>query len=189
MKYIQEEGGIPVKLIGISGSLVGWKTNVLIHEVLTAARTYDENIETELIDLRDYDVEFVQGSPLAYYNADTFKVVNEILSADLLVIGSPIYQASISGALKNLLDHLPIDAFKGKVTGMVTTAGSANHFLVSEYQLKPILSYFKGIVPTTSVFSHDDSFNDVNEIIDPNVSDRIQKLAEEMIQLQKGLNG
>ncbi|WP_112181943.1 MULTISPECIES: NADPH-dependent FMN reductase [Paraliobacillus] len=177
-----------MKLVGISGSLAGWKTNVLVHEVLSAAKEFDEKIETELIDLRDYDIEFVDGSPLAYYNADTFKVVNKIISADFLVIGSPIYQASISGALKNLLDHLPIDAFKGKVTGMVTTAGSASHFLVSEYQLKPILSYFKGLVPTINVFSHDDSFNEVNEIIDPNVSDRIQKLAEEMINLQKGLH-
>lgn len=176
-----------MKLVGISGSLAGWKTNVLVHEVLTATKALDSTIETELIDLRDYDVEFVQGSPLAYYNADTFNVVNKILSADFLVIGTPIYQASISGALKNLLDHLPIDAFKGKVTGMVTTAGSANHFLVSEYHLKPILSYFKGMVPTTSVFSHDDSFNDINEIIDTNVSDRIKILAEEMLFLQKGI--
>ncbi|WP_138416223.1 NADPH-dependent FMN reductase [Aquibacillus sediminis] len=177
-----------MKLVGLSGNLAGWKTNVVVHKVLTAAKAVDKDIKTELVDLRDYEVEFVNGSPLAYYNDDTWDVVNKITSADLLVIGTPIYQASISGALKNVLDHLPVDALKGKVTGMVATAGSHNHFLVPEYQLKPILSYLKGIVPATSVYIQDDAFDDVNEIVDENVSERIQKFAEELVSLQKSIS-
>ncbi|MDC3424088.1 NAD(P)H-dependent oxidoreductase [Aquibacillus sp. 3ASR75-11] len=177
-----------MKLLGLSGSLVGWKTNVAVHNVLTAAKDLDSNIETELLDLRDYEVEFMNGDPLAYYNEDTWNVVNKVTSADLLVIGTPIFQASISGALKNLFDHLPVDAFKGKVTGMVTNGAIDKHFLVSEYQLKPILTYLKALVPTTSIFIHEDAFNDVNEIIDKEVSMRIKMLSEEMLFLQKCLD-
>lgn len=174
-----------MKLVGVAGSLVGWKTNVVIHNVLKAAKEIDSTIEIELIDLRDYEVEFVTGEPLAYYNQDTFNVVNKIQTADLLVFGTPIYQASISGALKNLLDHFPVDAFKGKVTGMVTTGAVEKHFLVSEYHLKPILSYLKGLVPTSNVFVHNDSFDEENEIIDEEVPKRIRMLAEEMITLKR----
>ncbi|WP_170006387.1 NADPH-dependent FMN reductase [Bacillus fonticola] len=177
-----------MKLVGISGALIGSKTSKAVHEVLVAARALDANIQTELVDLQDYEVEFVRGTPLSYYNDDTWTVVNKVLSADLLVVGTPIYQASISGVLKNLFDHLPIDAFKNKVTGIVTTGGTDKHYLVSEYQLKPILSYLKGIVPPTSVFVHSDSFNEQNEIEDQDISTRIKKLAQEMVLLQQLMN-
>lgn len=177
-----------MKLVGISGALAGWKSNVMVHHVLEAANSIDSNVQTELIDLRDYDVELVNGDPLAYYNEDTFNVVNKILTADTLVIGTPIYQASITGVLKNLLDHLPVDAFKSKVTGIITTGAIKQHFLVSDYQLKPICSYLKGLVPAESVFVHEDSFDDINQIIDEDVTKRINKLAEEVIFLQKSIN-
>lgn len=177
-----------MKIVGISGSLVGWKTSQTIFEVLSAAKAVDASIKTELIDLRDYDIEFVRGTPLAYYNEDTWNVVHKILAADMVVIGTPVFQASISGALKNLLDHLPTDAFKDKVTGIVTTGGSDKHYLVADYQLKPILTFLKGIVPSNNVFVHNDAFNDGNEIIDSDISNRLYKLAEEVINLQEGIN-
>lgn len=177
-----------MKLVGIAGELTGWKTTVVLHNVLEAAKDLDANIQTELIEMKDYDIEFARGEPLSYYNDDTWNVVNTISSADILVFGTPIYQASITGALKNLLDHFPVDAFKRKVTGIVTTGAVEKHFLVSEYQLKPILSYLKGLVPTGNVFVHSDCFNDVNEIIDEDVSKRIKALAEELLVLQKSIN-
>lgn len=177
-----------MKLVGVSGALAGNKTSIAVNDVLVAARRFDASIETELIDLRDYDVEFVTGAPLAAYNSDTWDVVQKITSADFLVFGTPIYQASISGALKNLLDHLPEYAFKGKVTGMIATGWSNKHFLVMEYHLRSILSYFKGLIPTENVFVHNASFNeDGDEIIDKRVNERIQKLAKEIVQLQREL--
>ncbi|WP_188455336.1 NADPH-dependent FMN reductase [Virgibacillus oceani] len=178
-----------MKLVGISGALSGEKTSLAVNDVLVAAQLQDSTIQTELIDLREYEIEFSVGAPLADYNDDTWEVVTKILSADFLVFGTPIYQASISGALKNLLDHFPENAFKYKVTGIVATGWSNKHFLVPEYQLKPVLSYFKGLIPTGNVYIHNDSFNeDSDEIIDRSVSERIQKLAEEMIYLQRGIN-
>ena len=177
-----------MKLVGISGSLIGSKTSKVVYEVLMAVKTADPTIVIELIDLKDFEVEFVKGTPLSYYNEDTINVVNTILNADFLVFGTPIYQASITGVLKNLFDHMPIDAFKSKVTAMVTTGGTDKHFLVTEYHLKPILSYLKGVVPVGNVFVQNDDFNEENEVKNKEVSSRIQKLAKEMLLLQKALN-
>lgn len=178
-------GGSEMKIVGVAGELTGWKATVVLHNVLEAAKDFDSNIETEPIEMKEYNIEFARGEPLSYYSDDTWNVVNTILSADILVFGTPIYQASISGALKNLLDHFPVDAFKRKVTGIITTGAVEKHFLVADYQLKPILSYLKGLVPSTNVFVHSDCFSDVNEIIDDNVKIRIRALAEEMVRLQK----
>lgn len=174
-----------MKLVGIVGALAGYKTYTVVHKVLRAAKSFDSNVETEIIDLKEYDVEFVKGTPLSYYNADTVKVVDTILAADCLVIGTPIYQASITGALKNLLDHFPVDALHNKVTGMIATGGTDKHFLVLDYHLKPILTFLKAVVPESNVYVLNDHFNDENEIHDSNINRRIKNLGEEIIKLQK----
>ncbi|WP_421385175.1 NADPH-dependent FMN reductase [Bacillus salacetis] len=176
-----------MKLVGISGALAGSKTAIAVEKTLKVAKNQDANLETELIDLRDYDVEMVKGYPLEKYNEDTQKVVKKILSADMLVIGTPIYQASISGVLKNLFDHIPQEAFDGKVVGMVATAGSEKHYLVPEYHLKPIISFLKGILPSRSVYVHNSCFDETNKITHEDVLNRITKMTEEMIRLQKTL--
>lgn len=176
-----------MKLVGISGSIIGNKTSKAVYEVLLAAQVFDPSIQIELIDLKDYDVEFVRGIPLSDYNEDTRKVVNTIISADFLVVGSPIYQASIPGVLKNLFDHLPVDSLKSKVAGMVVTGGTDKHFLVMEYHLKPILTYLKGMVPVENVFIQNESYDENNEIKDEDIKTRIKNLAEEMTFLQKAL--
>lgn len=174
-----------IKVVGVAGELTGWKVTIALHAVLEAMKKMNPNITTELIEMKEYDVEFVTGQPLSYYNNDTWEVVSTISSADILIFGTPIYQASITGALKNLFDHFPVDAFNRKVTGMVTVGGVEKHFLVSEYQLKPILSYLKGLVPRRNVFVHSDSFSEINEIIDESVKPRINLMAEEMLNLYK----
>lgn len=178
-----------MKLVGVSGTLAGEKTSQAVSTFLTAASSIDPQLKIELIDLRDYEVELCRGEPLSYYNEDTWKVVKEILSADFLLFGTPIYQASISGVLKNLLDFIPENGFKNKVTGIIATGWSDKHFLVPEYQLKPVISYLKGLVPSANVFIPNNSFDmETNEINDPNVSKRIHSLADEMIFLQQAIN-
>mgnify|MGYP005996699667 CR=1 FL=1 len=166
-----------MKLVGVSGANVGKKTSKAVQELLLAVNSLDSSIQTELVDLKDFEVEMVNGQPLSMYNEDTIEVVNTILSADFLVFGTPVYQASIPGVLKNLLDHLPTDAFKQKVTGIVSTAGSDKHFL----------SFLKGVIPATGVFIQSDCFNKENEIEDSDLLIRIRQLAEEMILLQRTL--
>lgn len=174
-----------IKVVAVAGELTGWKVTIALHEVLEAMKKIEPNLTTELIEMKEYDVEFVTGQPLSYYNDDTWEVVSKIASSDIVIFGTPIYQASITGALKNLFDHFPVDAFNRKVTGMVTVGGVEKHFLVSEYQLRPILSYLKGLVPRRNVFVHSDSFSEINEIVDENVLPRIKLMAEEMLQLYK----
>src|SRR5699024_3806395 len=127
-----------MKLVGVAGELSGWKATVILHKVLEAAKDLDSSLETELIELKEYEVEFARGEPLAYYNDDTCKLRSKILEADMLVFRTSIYQSSITGALKNLLDHFPMNAFSRKVTGIITTGEVEKHLLVSEYHWKPI---------------------------------------------------
>ncbi|WDF05912.1 NAD(P)H-dependent oxidoreductase [Shouchella hunanensis] len=67
------------------------------------------------------------------------KVKEEIENADIVVIGSPVYKASVPGVLKALLDLLPEGALIGKVVLPVATGGSIAHYLSLQYSLLPVL--------------------------------------------------
>ena len=45
-----------------------------------------------------------------------------VARADALVLATPVYQGSFSGALKNLLDHLPMGAFRGRPALVLSVA-------------------------------------------------------------------
>src|SRR5699024_10255049 len=90
----------------------------------------------------------------------------KILDADALVLGSPVYNASIPGSLKNVLDLLPIDSIKDKAVGVVMTAGSNKHYLVAQYHLLPVLEYMKASVIDKYVFMTDEDFISSKKVSD-----------------------
>lgn len=176
-----------MKLLGISGTLLGSKTAVLVKKILEQVNARHPEIETELLDLRQFKVEFCDGRDPAAYNDDTKKVLDMMSSADFYIIGTPIFQGSLTGALKNLFDLAPIPVLRNKVMGFVANGGTYQHYLVIENQLKPIAGYFRAFVAPSYVYAHNDHFDKNNEIIDQEVLDRIENLADEVVMMQKAL--
>lgn len=171
-----------MKLLGVSGSLLGSKTPAAINVVLQRAKIKYPEIETELLDLRDYkNIEFCDGRPLDKYNEHTNTVIEKILSADCYVIGSPIYQSSITGVLKNIFDLLPVQSFQHKVMGFVATGGTYQHYLVIENQLKPIAGFFRAYIAPSYVYLNKDHFGIDQTVENEEVLVRLEKLAEEII--------
>ncbi|GAB6989630.1 NADPH-dependent FMN reductase [Paenibacillus pini] len=176
-----------MKLVGISGAIIGTKTKIVVDKVLEEVKRNHPEVETELLDMKDYNVQFCDGRDPSAYTDDTRKVIDIVESADFLLIGTPIYQASMSGVLKNLFDLVPITAFQQKVVGFIATGGTYQHYLVVENQLKPIAGFFRSFVAPSYVYVHDDHFNDLKELRDPDVLERIEKLAHELVFMQTRL--
>jgi FMN reductase len=63
-----------------------------------------------------------------------------VREADAIVVGTPVYKASFSGALKVFLDLLPQDGLAGKLVLPVATGGSPSHMLALDYALRPVLA-------------------------------------------------
>src|SRR5699024_7823468 len=118
------------------------------------------------------------------YGGDTTYVVEQILEADANIIGTPIFQASIQGTLKNIFDLLPEQGLSDKVNSMCVTGGASQHFLIEEQQHKPILDYMKAQIVQTYVFIEEKDFYN-KEIINENVTFRIQRLVEDSAVLAK----
>ncbi|GAB3049451.1 NAD(P)H-dependent oxidoreductase [Virgibacillus ainsalahensis] len=176
-----------MKVVGISGSIVGSKTRATVEKVLNNIKDYMPDLEVELVDLKDYQLDFCDGRYYMDYTGDTKIVIDKVIEADAYIIGTPIYQASIPGTLKNLFDLLPVDAMMHKAVGFVASAGSAKHHLVVEHQLKPILSYLKAMVLPQYVFVEEKYYNDKKEITDGEILFRLNKLAEEIVEMSRKL--
>ncbi|WP_405174617.1 NADPH-dependent FMN reductase [Paenibacillus sp. FSL H8-0261] len=169
-----------MKIIGISGSIVGSKTRIAVQQALNNITEKHPDFDVELIDLGDYKLEFSDGRSYMDYTGDTKVVLKKIMAADAYIIGTPVFQASIPGTLKNLFDLLPVNGFKDKVIGIVVTAGSSKHYLVAEQQLKPILSYMRAVVVPKYVFIEEKQY-DRKVIVDDEIIFRLNRLANELV--------
>ncbi|MBG9791343.1 NADH-dependent FMN reductase [Paenibacillus dendritiformis] len=178
-----------MKLLGISGTIVGSKTGIAVQSALQAAKQFHPDIETEYLDMKDYQVQFCDGRDPSAYTGDTKTVIDIVSSADCYIIGTPIFQSSITGVLKNLFDLVPTAALYNKVMGFVATGGTYQHYLVVENQLKPIAGYLRAFVAPSYVYLHDDHFNAERQIADPDVRDRLERLAREVVFMNQKLKG
>lgn len=176
-----------MKLLGISGTIIGAKTGIVVKKVLEEVRNKYPNIEVEYLDMMDYDVQFCDGRNPENYSVDTKKVIEMVSSADFYIIGTPIFQGSMTGVLKNLFDLMNPLSLRGKVMGFVANGGTYQHYLVIENQLKPIAGFLRAYVAPGSVYVHGDHFNQNNELIDEDVLERISNLADEVVHMQKSL--
>lgn len=181
-KYTKNRRHKIMKIVGLSGSKVGSKTRTAMDYTMKAIADNYPDIEITLLDLADYDIQFSDGRNYLEYEGDTGLVTKTLMEADAIIIGTPVFQASIPATLKNIFDLLPQNAFRDKVVSIIVTAGSSKHYLIAEQQLKPILAYMKAQIVQTYVFIEEKDFQR-KEIIDDDVLFRIERLVEDTIVL------
>ncbi len=170
-------------LLGISGSLTaGGSTRTVVDAALAAAQEHTPAITTDVIDLRDVTISFCDGRPPEDYPDDTPRALERISAADAYIIGTPIYRGSYTGALKNLLDHIPVEAFMGKVAGLVGNAYTDHHYLSIDQELRPVLAWFNMHIVPGSVYVRADQMQG-GEITDARVRDHLRQLGEAVIRL------
>ncbi len=171
-----------MNIVVIAGSVAGSKTRTAARYTADYVKSHHAEHETTLVDLAEYSLEFSDGRNYLDYSGDTGRIAQTLMAADIVLVGSPIYQASIPGALKNVFDLLPTDGLRDKVVGMFITAGSQRHNLIPEIQLKPILSYLKAHIVETYVFIEDRDFQG-SEIANDDVHFRLQRLIDDALTL------
>lgn len=120
----------------------------------------DSPVEVELIDLADTRVSFADGRPPDAFDDDTAQVVSSLALADAIVLATPVYRGSLTGALKNLLDQVPVAALQGTPTAIVAMGASDHHYLGAERHLRDVLAFFGAHVLPTAVYLTGRDFSD-----------------------------
>jgi len=114
-----------ISVVGICGSIrSGSYTRMALKIALEGAQ--EVGVQTQLIDLRDYDLVFCDGKEdESAYPEDVFKLRREVKQAGGIILGTPEYHGGFSGVLKNALDLMGFDEIEGKMIGLVGVSGGA----------------------------------------------------------------
>ena len=110
-------------------------------------------LEVSLLRVRDFPAEALLHADFTSPAVQQLQAA--VASADGLVVATPVYKASFSGALKTLLDLLPERALQHKVVLPIATGGSNAHMLAVDYALKPVLASLKAQEMLQGVFAED----------------------------------
>lgn len=88
------------------------------------------------------------------------------MSADLLVVASPVYKGSFTGLLKVFLDLLPGGALRGVTAVPLILSAAPDHSFAAETYLRPVLVELGAVVPGRSFAVIEDQLPDLDIVID-----------------------
>ncbi len=126
-----------IKILGVSGSpRIDGNTMQLLKEALDAARD-EENVETELITLANKDIKPCDGcrscrtTKECHIRDDMVSVFDKMVSADGIILATPVYFGSATSQIKALIDRAAYLAgskgriFENKIGGPMVVARRA----------------------------------------------------------------
>lgn len=160
------------------------RTEVLLDHV--RQRLHTQRVEVTLLRVRDFPAEELLH---AHFDGPSARHLQALVaSADGLVVGTPVYKASFSGALKVVLDLLPERALANKVVLPLASGGSPAHLLAVDYALKPVLAALKAQEMLSGVYAVDRQIAYPEAGRPAQIADELrERLDEALDQLQAAL--
>lgn len=174
-----------MKVVVISGSP---RKNANTQIVMKYVYDYTKlkNQDTKLINLSEGQIECYRG-PDEEYNEATKIAANDIMDADVWLIGSPIYNSFFSSSLKNLFEYINYKKTDGKVAGMAILASGSIGFIDVQTLITQLLSYFRVITNPKAVFLTTDSVKE-NNILDTDAQNRLKEMVDETLDIASKLH-
>jgi FMN reductase len=98
-------------------------------------------------------------------------------AASTLVLASPVYRASVSGAMKAFLDRFPPGALAGTAVVLAATAAVPEHYLALDTSGRALVASLDGWTVPTVVYATPDDI--VDGVVGPRVRDRLARALHE----------
>jgi FMN reductase len=174
-----KEIGLP-RIVGLSGSASPSSRTRSIVEATIGRIAAQTGADTQLISIAD----LVSDLGIAWRSEASARVeeaLRQIETADLLIVGSPVYKGSYTGLLKHLIDLVEYPALAGVPVGLIATGGSDKHALVVEHHLRPLFGFFSARTLPTGLFIADRAIVE-GTIDDPATKLRLDQLTREAIE-------
>jgi FMN reductase len=133
----------PLRIAALTGNpKPASRTHLAVSAVaLAIAEEFDAEIVAD-IDLGDW-----QGGPFTALPDRIASATEVLLTAHVVVVGTPVYKGSYTGLLKGLLDVLPPGALRRAVVVPVTVSAAPSHKLLAEHALRPVIAELGASLP------------------------------------------
>ncbi|MDF5967591.1 FMN reductase [Pseudomonas aeruginosa] len=175
----------PFKVVAVSGGTYRPSRTLVLTQALIAELGQSLPIDSRVIELTDIAAPL--GATLARNQApaELQAVLDEIESADLLLVASPVYRGSYPGLLKHLFDLIDLNALIDTPVLLAATGGTERHALVLDHQLRPLFSFFQAITLPIGVYASEADFDNYRIVSEP-LKARIRLAAERAAPLFGG---
>ena len=145
---------------------------------VAAAADHDIRLDVRVVELRDLAHDITDHLLTGFPPAALKQGLEEVATADALIVITPIFSASYSGLFKSFVDILDKDALVGKPVIVAATAGTARHSLALEHAMRPLFAYLRAVVVPTAVFAASDDWG--TDSADGTLRSRITRAAGEL---------
>jgi NAD(P)H-dependent FMN reductase len=178
----QAKTNTPIRIVAICGSL---RANSHTRKALqlTLAGAAELGAETQLLDLRDYDLVFCDGDTADEDLPESVKrLKHEVQQAHGILLGTPEYHGGYSGVLKNALDLMGFAQFEGKMIGLIGVAGGRMGAINSLTSLRAVgRALHAWVLPDeVSISQAGQQFAADGSLKDPQLADRVRNLGRQV---------
>ncbi|CAD5140357.1 FMN reductase (NADPH) [Microbacterium sp. Nx66] len=172
----------PLRVVAVSGSLHEPSKTTALLRAITAAVAERAPVEAQLIELTQIGPSLAGALTRDQLPPEVEVHLQAIETADLLIVGSPVYRASFTGLFKHLFDFVDQYALVGTPVLLAATGGGERHALMIEHQLRPLFAFFQALTLPLGVYASTTDF-DGYEVATDVLRARIALAAERALPL------
>lgn len=176
------ETTLPVQAIAISGSpSPNSRSRLLLEHTLVHLAAH--GAVTHLLDLSELPADALLGRRR---DAAIDAAIQQVTSAPILLLGTPVYRATYTGQLKAFLDLFPQAALRGHVVGLLATGATPLHGLAIDHGLRPLVASLSGLSAAEGLYITDAQFPDKTNL-PADINQKLVGLAHELLTLAAAL--
>lgn len=138
------------------------------------------NVDVEWLDLKDIQLPQCDGDA-AYGHPNVEKVTEQVRRADAIIMAVPIYNYSVSGAAKNLIE-LTGQAWNDKIVGFLCAAGGRSSYMAVMGIAQSLMLDFRCLIIPRFVYADGSAFVKT-EISDDQIVSRLSELTNTTVRL------
>lgn len=152
-------------------------TRLLADQLADAVRTRLGDVDVRHVEVREHAHAIADALLTGFASGELREALDQVESADALVVVTPTFQASYSGLFKSFVDLVDEDALRGTPVLVAATGGTERHSLVLEHALRPLFAHLRAFVLPTGVYAATADFGGEGA---PALSRRIDRAADEL---------
>jgi FMN reductase len=175
-----------LNILGVAGSMrkdsFGTKILKIVLDIATKYKS-----ETSLLELRKVNMSLYNPDLSIQSDINLQKVTDQVNWADAFILVSPDYHGSMSGSMKNFLDHY-WEEFAGKTFGYICTSHEKGLTVMDQMRTAVRQCYGWSLPYGISVNGSED-FNEEREIVNKLLNKRLKMLARDLVIYSKLIRG
>ncbi len=168
-----------LKLVGLAGSFNRPSKTLSLVEHIAERASAEHGFAVSNYDLHDVGPSLGHALWGDQLDDHARRIIHEIVSADLLIVGSPTFKGSYPGLFKHLIDLIDPLALRGKPIIIAATGGGDKHALMVEHQLRPLFGFFTAHTLPTAIYASERDFTDYRISSEP-LARRIDDAVDEI---------